>query len=234
MRKNNSIKTFRLIPERIECLSCGGKLRLDYTNRRTVVTLAGTMTMLVSIARCHRRGCRLELKPYHPESEGLFALPKRAFGLDVVLAVGSEYERRRRLLGRRCWSARQIQADLRHVKTLISLRTTYNAIQDFDALSKCRFDEEARKVVKRQGCISLTYHAVYHRAWPSDRIAGLHLIEDTISQRVLVSEFCEECSVGRHDMHFSELYSVIESKSPVRLPAYTFTNASFDGKGLSP
>ena len=40
-------------PERTSCPHCGGHLRADYANRRTVHTLAGVTHLTLTIRRCH-------------------------------------------------------------------------------------------------------------------------------------------------------------------------------------
>jgi hypothetical protein len=76
-----------LAPLRQNCPGCGRRMWLDYTNRRTVVTLAGCTRLNLAIRRCHHRQCRCHLRPYRPE--GRFALPHHEFGLDVIALVGS-------------------------------------------------------------------------------------------------------------------------------------------------
>ena len=78
-----------LTPLRENCPACGQRMWLDYTNRRTLATLAGCTRLHLSIRRCHNKGCRCYLRPYRPEGEGRFALPKHEFGLDVIALVGS-------------------------------------------------------------------------------------------------------------------------------------------------
>src|SRR5438132_1181269 len=78
-----------LAPLRQNCPGCGGRMWLDYTNHRTVVTLAGCTRLPLAIRRCHNRECRGHLRPYRPESEGRFALPRQEVGLDVIALVGA-------------------------------------------------------------------------------------------------------------------------------------------------
>src|SRR6266403_1784780 len=78
-----------LWPQRQNCPACGRRMWLDYTNDRTLVTLTGCIQLNLAIRRCHHRGCDRRLRPYRPESEGRFALPKHEFGLDVIALVGT-------------------------------------------------------------------------------------------------------------------------------------------------
>jgi len=77
-----------LTPERTDCPHCGHATRADYTNRRTVHTLAGVTRLNLTIRRCHGAGCPSRKKPYRPEAEGAVALPRHEFGLDVIALIG--------------------------------------------------------------------------------------------------------------------------------------------------
>src|SRR5262249_1416312 len=78
-----------LAPTRQNCPACGQRRGLDYTNDPTVVTLAGCTRLNLAIRRCPNRGGGRYLRPYRPEGEGRFALPKHAFGLDVIALLGA-------------------------------------------------------------------------------------------------------------------------------------------------
>src|SRR6266511_583138 len=93
--------THDLTPERTTCPHCGGHLRADYTNTRTLHTLVGVTRLTLTIRRCHHAACPAHKTPYRPEAEGSLALPhheselvvrqgQRPFGLGAV----------RRLVGR--------------------------------------------------------------------------------------------------------------------------------------
>src|SRR4051794_5303388 len=72
-----------------DCAACGKPMWTDYSNRRTVTTLAGLVRLILHIRRCHDRNCPRRLIPYRPEQEGRYALPQHEFGLDVVAFVGA-------------------------------------------------------------------------------------------------------------------------------------------------
>jgi hypothetical protein len=78
-----------LSPLRQNCLGCGHRMWSDYSNRRTLVTLAGCLRLNLTIRRCHHQGCACYLRPYRPEAEGRLALPRHEFGLDVLALIGS-------------------------------------------------------------------------------------------------------------------------------------------------
>ncbi|AWM39437.1 hypothetical protein GobsT_22370 [Gemmata obscuriglobus] len=80
--------TYDQAPERATCAKCGHPVTADYANRRTVHTLAGVTRLNRTIRRRHHVGCGLHKRPYRPEAEGAFALPRHEFGLDVVALIG--------------------------------------------------------------------------------------------------------------------------------------------------
>lgn len=61
----------------------------DCDNRRTVVTLGGPIRLRLKVRRCVHRACPRYHKPYRPESEGRWPLPRQEFGLDVIALVGA-------------------------------------------------------------------------------------------------------------------------------------------------
>ena len=85
-----------LVPIRRLCPSCGTSMRIRYENRRTLVTLSGTVRLRLKIRRCEAEGCARLHTPYRPEAEGALALPQHEFGLDVVALVGALRHREHR------------------------------------------------------------------------------------------------------------------------------------------
>jgi hypothetical protein len=60
----------------------------DYAARRTVATLDGVVRLVLTVRRCRHEGCAAYHRPYRPEAEGRFALPRHEFGLDVIALIG--------------------------------------------------------------------------------------------------------------------------------------------------
>ena len=58
-----------LRPLRRLCPACGGAMRIRYENRRTLVTLSGTVRMHLKIRRCEVTDCARYHRPYRPEAE---------------------------------------------------------------------------------------------------------------------------------------------------------------------
>ena len=77
-----------LVPVRRLCPACGRTMRIRYENRRTLVTLAGTVRFRLKIRRCEAADCALFHKPYRPEVEGALALGRLCAGRCHDATVG--------------------------------------------------------------------------------------------------------------------------------------------------
>ena len=75
-------------PDRTTRPHCGGPIRADDANRRAVHTPAGVTRLNLTTRRCRNPGCVAYKKPYRPEAEGAVALPRHAFGPDVIALIG--------------------------------------------------------------------------------------------------------------------------------------------------
>ncbi len=71
------------------CPQCGGPTWQHYTNRRTVVTLAGGVRRRLKVRICQTPPWPCYHNAYRPEVEGRFALPQHEFGLDVIAQMGA-------------------------------------------------------------------------------------------------------------------------------------------------
>jgi hypothetical protein len=126
-----------LAPLRQNCPACGQRMWLDYTNHRTVVTLAGCTRLNLAIRRCHHQGCRFRLRPYRPEGEGRFALPHHEIGLDVIALVGAlRYAEHR--------SVPEIHRALLGRDVGVSERTVTNLLDRYDELLAVALGDDRR------------------------------------------------------------------------------------------
>ena len=116
-----------LQPLRRRCPACGSPMRIRYQNRRTLVTLAGTLRLRLKIRRCHVRGCARYHRAYRPEAEGALALPQHEFGLDVIALVGVLRHRDHR-------SVPEIHALLQQKGVPIAERSVTNLLDRYDEL----------------------------------------------------------------------------------------------------
>lgn len=71
-----------------KCPVCHRPMWAAYNNRRTLMTLQGTLPLRLKIYRCMNENCQRYHQLYRPELEGRYAVPNCQFGLDVILAVG--------------------------------------------------------------------------------------------------------------------------------------------------
>jgi hypothetical protein len=129
--------THALTPVRTTCLDCGRHLRADYTNRRTIATLAGVTRLNLTIRRCRNDGCPAVRAPYRPEAEGRFALPRHEFGFDVLALVG-------RLRYREHRSVPEIRSHLVGRGVAVAERTVLNLLDRYDELLAVALTDDRR------------------------------------------------------------------------------------------
>ena len=136
-----------LCPTRRACPACGSPMRVRYENRRTLVTLSGTVRLRLKIRRCEQEGCARHHRPYYrPEEESAIALPQHEFGLDVVALVGALRHRDHR-------SVPEIHAALRGREVEIAERSVTNLLDRYDELLATTLagSERLRGVLASQG-----------------------------------------------------------------------------------
>jgi hypothetical protein len=152
---------------------------LDYTNRRTVVTLAGCTRLNLAIRRCHHRECGCYLRPYRPEGEGRFALPKHEFGLDVIALVGAlRYAEHRSVPG--------IHRALLGRDVGVSQRTVTNLLDRYDELLAVTLsdDRRLRELLADQGRVVLAIDGLQ----PDVGHEVLWVLRDCLSGEVLLAK----------------------------------------------
>ena len=168
-----------LWPQRQNCPACGRRMWLDYTNDRTLVTLTGCLRLNLAIRRCHQRGCDRQLRPYRPESEGRFALPKHEFGLDVIALVGTlRYAEHR--------SVPEIHAALRSRDVGVSERTVTNLLDRYDELLAVALSDDRRlqKLLAGQGRVLVAIDGLQ----PDVGHEVLWVLRDCLSGEVLLAK----------------------------------------------
>jgi len=168
-----------LSPRRQNCPACGQRMWLDYTNRRTVVTLAGCTRLNLAIRRCHNPDCGRHLRPYRPEGEGRFALPKHEFGLDVLALIGAlRYAEHR--------SVPEIHRALLARDVGVSERTVTNLLGRYDELLAVALadDRRLRKLLADQGRVILAIDGLQ----PDVGHEVLWVLRDCLSGEVLLAK----------------------------------------------
>jgi hypothetical protein len=152
---------------------------LDYTNHRTLVTLAGCLRLNLAIRRCHNRACPCHLRPYRPESEGRFALPKHEVGLDVIARIGTlRYAEHR--------SVPEIHQDLLGRDVGVSERTVTNLLDRYDELLAVALSDDRRlkQLLAGQGRVLLAIDGLQ----PDVGHEVLWVIRDCLSGEVLLAK----------------------------------------------
>ena len=168
-----------LAPQRQNCAACGRRMWLDYTNHRTLVTLAGCTRLNLAIRRCHNRECPRHLSPYRPESEGRLALPKHEVGLDVIALIGTL-----RYAGHR--SVPEIHQALRARDVGVSERTVTNLLDRYDELLAVALSDDRRlkQLLSGQGRVVLAIDGLQ----PDVGHEVLWVIRDCLSGEVLLAK----------------------------------------------
>ena len=168
-----------LTPERTACPHCGGPMRADYANRRTVHTLAGVTRLNLTIRRCHTHACVAHKKAYRPEAEGAVALPRHEFGLDVIALVGRlRYAEHR--------SAPEIRTHLVGRGVSVAERTVTNLLDRYDELLAVALadDRRLKKILAVQKKVILGIDGLQ----PDVGHEVLWVIRDCLSGEILLAK----------------------------------------------
>ncbi len=189
-------------PQRVNCAHCGGRTRADYTNRRTIATLAGLTRLHLLIRRCHAAGCEAFRRPYRPEAEGRLALPHHEFGLDVIALVGRlRYAEHR--------SVPEIRTHLVGRGVAVSARTVTNLLDRSDELLAVALADDRRlaKLLAGQGRVVLALDGLQ----PDVGHEVLWVVRDVLSGEVLLARSL--LSARRADL--AELLARVRDAGPV-------------------
>jgi hypothetical protein len=168
-----------LTPERTDCPHCGRPMRADYANRRTLHTLEGVTRLNLTIRRCHNPTCTARKRPYRPEAEGSFALPRHEFGLDVIALIG-----RLRYVEHR--SVPEIRTRVVGRKVNVSERTVTNLLDRYDELLAVSLADDRRlqKLLAKQGRVILAIDGLQ----PDVGHEVLWVIREVLSGEILLAK----------------------------------------------
>src|SRR5262245_44024893 len=167
-----------LVPQRQHCPACCQRMWLDYTNDRTLVTLAGCTRLNLAIRTRHNRDRVRDLRPYRPEGEGRLALPKHEFGLDVIALIGAlRYAEHR--------SVPEIHQALLRRDVGVSERTVTNLLDRYDELLAVALadDRRLKKLLAGQGRAILAIDGLQ----PDVGHEVLWVLRDCLSGEVLLA-----------------------------------------------
>src|ERR671939_1070669 len=167
-----------LRPLRHLCPACGSAMRIRYENRRTLVTLSGTLRLRLKVRRCEVTGCARYHLPYRPEAEGALALPQHEFGLDIIALVGLLRHREHR-------SVPEIHAALRERGVEIAERSVTNLLDRYDELLATSLTDtrRLRRVLKGQRGVILALDGLQ----PDVGHEVLWVVRDCLSAEVLLA-----------------------------------------------
>jgi hypothetical protein len=195
-----------LTPDRTPCPHCGGPLRADYANRRTVHPLAGVTRLNLTIRRCHAPGCAAHKRPYRPEAEGAVALPRHEFGLDVIALIGRlRYAEHR--------SVPEIRTHLVGRGVAVSERTVTNLLDRYDELLAVALadDRRLKRILAAQGKVVLALDGLQ----PDVGHEVLWVLRDCLSGEILLARSL--LSARQRDL--ADLLSAVKDASPVPVAA---------------
>ena len=198
--------TRALTPDRTTCPHCGGPIRADYANRRTVHTLAGVTRLNLTIRRCRNAGCVAYKKPYRPEAEGAVALPRHEFGLDVIALIGRlRYAEHR--------SVPEIRTHLVGRGVTVSERAVTNLLDRYDELLAVALTDDRRlkRILTTQGKVILALDGLQ----PDVGHEVLWVLRDVLSGEILLAKSL--LSARQRDL--AELLSAVKTACPVPVVA---------------
>jgi Transposase, Mutator family len=167
-----------LRPLRDDCPHCGRLMWADYSNRRTIATLAGLTRLNLAIRRCRNPDCPAYHRPYRPEAEGHFALPHHEFGLDVIALAGAlRYAEHK--------SVPEIHTHLKGRGLAVSPRSVSNLLDRYDELLAVVLTDDSRLngVLAQQGKVILAIDGLQ----PDVGHEVLWVLRDCLSGEILLA-----------------------------------------------
>jgi len=184
------------------CPYCGMPMWIDYENYRTITTMTEVVRLRLKVRRCQNEDCPRYHKPYRPECEGNWALPKHEFGLDVLAAIGNQRYRLHRTVG-------EIHASLRGKGVVISERSVTNLLDRYDELVAISLQEDAgiKAVLQEQGQVILAIDGLQ----PDMGHEVLWVVRDCLSGEVIRA--CPLLSAAQDDL--ARLLKEVKQMLPV-------------------
>jgi hypothetical protein len=204
----NVIKRFYR-PEMYTCLECHKTIKRAVTiTERTVVTLNGIVRVTHGGYRCKNPECEAKGRTYRSAAADALVLPKRTFGLDVVLLIGYLRLKRHQTLDE---VHEEISERLKEMETSISRREIMYLFDDFctvmRAASDAAQDEEWKKQVEKNKGIIVSIDGIQ----PEKGNETIYIVRDALTGRMLASENATESSTER-------LKEILEPVVQLKLP----------------
>jgi hypothetical protein len=170
--------TQTLYPQSRHCPTCGETIGAAYHNYRTMTTLDAVLRLTLPMRRCLNRPCPQLQRPYRPEAEGRFALPKHECGLDVIAWIGTlRYAQHR--------SLPEIHQHLLSRGVTVAPRTVTNLLERYDELLTLSLTDTARlqRITQAQGRVILALDGLQ----PDVGHEVLWVLRDCLSGEVLLA-----------------------------------------------
>jgi hypothetical protein len=151
----------------------------DYSNHRTLVTLAGLVRLRLLIRRCPHPDCPRYHRPYRPEAEGALGLPQQEIALDVIALVGT-------LRYREHQSVPEIHHALRARGIDLAERTVTDLLERYDELLALSLSDPARlrQITAREGRVILALDGLQ----PDVGHEVLWILRDCLSGEILLAK----------------------------------------------
>jgi len=149
-----------------------------YHNYRTITTLEAVLALTLQIRRCLNRSCPHFRQPYRPEQEGRLALPKHAFGLDVIAIIGQwRYADHR--------SIPEIYQALRERHVALAPRTVTHLLERYDEVAALSLQDTTRlqRITQARGRVILALDGLQ----PDVGHEVLWVLRDCLSGEVLLA-----------------------------------------------
>lgn len=177
-RRPAPTRTQSLSPLRRYCPACRRLMWVSYESLRTVTTLKDVVRLQLSVRRCKNEACELFHKPFRPEAEGQFALPRHEFGLDVIAFVGASRYVNHQTVG-------EIHRELTDRKVVISERSVTNLLDRYDELVAIALadDKRLRDITAEHGRVILALDGLQ----PDVGHEVLWVLRDCLSGEVLLA-----------------------------------------------
>ena len=160
------------------CPTCGETMWAAYHNYRTITTLTAVLGRTLQIRRCLNTACPQCRQPYRPEEEGRLALPKHAFGLDVMAFVGQRRYGHHR-------SVPAIYQALVERRVAVAPRTVTNLLERYDELVALSLQDPTRlrRLTQARGRVILALDGLQ----PDVGHEVLWVLRDCLSGAVLLA-----------------------------------------------
>jgi hypothetical protein len=168
--------TQTLYPQSRHCPTCGETIGAAYHNYRTMTTLDAVLRLTLPMRRCLNCPCPQLQRPYRPEAEGRFALPKHECGLDVIAWIGTLRSAQHRSLP-------EIHQHVRHRGVTVAPRTVTHLLERYDELLPLSRTATARlqRIPQAQGRVILALDGLQ----PDVGHEVLWVLRDCLSGEVL-------------------------------------------------